>query len=69
MGTGFLISPNHRAVTFIVSQQKLQGTHWNDVSSQNRVLQLIASLTGFLSAFRICDRDSLWQGVWIVKRG
>lgn len=69
MGTGFLISPNHRAVTFIVSQQKLQGIHWNDVSSQNRVLQLIASLTDFLSAFRICDRDSLWQGVWIVKRG
>lgn len=30
----------------------------DDVFSQNRVLQFIVSLTGLLSASRLCDRDS-----------
>lgn len=28
LGMGFLISPYGKAVTFIVSRQKLQGIHW-----------------------------------------
>lgn len=41
----------------------------DDVFSQNRVLQFLVSLPGFISAFSLCDRDSLRQAVWIRKRG